>query len=167
MTSPLDIPELYTLIIANLDPKTICRMMSVDRFTHQLITGMSIYRELMSCLEHVKKGNYKQEYTFKEKIFAYACYNGCWNVIHNILRDEDMRNVLNESLIMASANGQLEVVKYLVEKGADIHSNNDEALLLAFVYGHLVVTNYLVKKGVDFSFVLSILLLFISRIQQS
>jgi hypothetical protein len=84
MTSPLDIAELYTSIIDKLDPKTICRMMRVDRFTYRLITGMSIYRELIKCWKCVKKDKLLKNQTFKEKIFIYACSNGCWSVIQNI-----------------------------------------------------------------------------------
>jgi FOG: Ankyrin repeat len=109
---------------------------------------MSIYRELIKCLDHIKKAKYKQEYTytFKEKKIIYACSDGCWNVIHNILRNKDMRNVLNESLFMASQNGHLEVVEYLVEKGADIHTEDDEALCWASTNDHLEVVKYLVEK---------------------
>ena len=35
------------------------------------------------------------------------------------------------ALINAARNGHLDIVKYLVEHGADIHSNNDEALARA------------------------------------
>ena len=44
-------------------------------------------------------------------------------------------------------NGHLEVVKYLVENGADIHANNDHALRWSARFGHLEVVKYLIEKG--------------------
>jgi len=50
---------------------------------------------------------------------------------------------------LASENGHLEVVKFLVEKGADIHANDDYALQLASGNGHLEVVKFLVEKGAN------------------
>jgi hypothetical protein len=55
----------------------------------------------------------------------------------------------DEALRWASANGQLEVVKYLVEQGANIHALNDNALIWASIYGHLEVVKYLVEHGAN------------------
>lgn len=43
--------------------------------------------------------------------------------------------------------GNLKVTKYLVKKGAFIHTINDEALRGAIHNGHLSVVKYLVRKG--------------------
>ena len=51
---------------------------------------------------------------------------------------------------MASRNGHLEMVKYLVSLGADIQSKNDWAVRLASLKGHLEVVNkYIVSLGAD------------------
>ena len=44
---------------------------------------------------------------------------------------------------IASKYGHLEVVKYLVSNGANIHAQNDWALILASENGHLEVVKYL------------------------
>ena len=46
---------------------------------------------------------------------------------------------LNQMVIRTAENGHLEVVKYLVSVGADIHSDEDDALVLASGKGHLEV----------------------------
>jgi hypothetical protein len=56
----------------------------------------------------------------------------------NIHMNKDM------ALRMSSKYGHLEVVKYLVEQGADIHANNDRALREAAKNGHLEVVKYMV-----------------------
>ena len=55
----------------------------------------------------------------------------------------------DQPLIWASRNGHLDIVKYLVGKGANIHADDDEALRLASHYGHLEVVKYLVEKGAN------------------
>ena len=40
-------------------------------------------------------------------------------------------------------------MKYLVEKGADIHFVHDEALRNASFYGHFDVVKYLIEHGAD------------------
>jgi ankyrin repeat protein len=49
----------------------------------------------------------------------------------------------------ASEDGYLETVKFLIERGANIHSKHDEALRNASSNGHLDVVKYLVEKGAD------------------
>jgi ankyrin repeat protein len=56
---------------------------------------------------------------------------------------------LNDELIVASKYGHLEVVKFLVEKGANIHADNNLALRCASKYGHLEIVKFLVKNGAD------------------
>ena len=53
-------------------------------------------------------------------------------------------------LNFASINGHLEIVKYLVENGADIHFNkfNDTPLRSTSVNGHLEIVKYLIMNGV-------------------
>jgi hypothetical protein len=56
---------------------------------------------------------------------------------------------IDGALRIASSEGRLEVVKYLVEHGADIHSENNHALKWASFYGRLEVVRYLVEHGAD------------------
>ena len=55
-------------------------------------------------------------------------------------------NVENTSLIKAVESGNLETVKFLVEKGADVHADDDWALCWSASNGHLEVVKYLKSK---------------------
>ncbi len=55
----------------------------------------------------------------------------------------------DQALRLASSNGHLEVVKYLVEQGADINTEDDQPLISASSNGHLEVVKYLVEKGAN------------------
>ena len=49
----------------------------------------------------------------------------------------------NAPLIKASTNGSLPIVQYLVSKGADIHARNDESIRLARYYDNTTIVEYL------------------------
>ena len=54
--------------------------------------------------------------------------------------------------MLASRDGRLELVTYLVENGADLNArneNNETALNSASLNEHLEVVKYLIEKGAD------------------
>lgn len=55
----------------------------------------------------------------------------------------------SELLIKKTKEGQLEVVKYLVSIGANIHTNNEEALKWSAWIGNIEIVKYLVSLGAD------------------
>ncbi len=55
----------------------------------------------------------------------------------------------HDDMIVASEWGHLEVVKYLVEHGADVHAEDDAALELASMNGYLKIVEYLTEKGAN------------------
>lgn len=57
---------------------------------------------------------------------------------------------LNQQLIQASKDGDLETVKKFIKKGADVHANYELALRWAAENGHLDVVKYLIEEhGAD------------------
>lgn len=62
---------------------------------------------------------------------------------------EQSTGIHNYTLCHACVFGSLDVVKCLVEHGADIHADNDHALRVASDYGHLEIVEYLVEQGAD------------------
>ncbi len=55
----------------------------------------------------------------------------------------------DDALHWAARRGHLNIIKYLVFMGADIHDDNECALRYACAYGHLEVVKYLVSIGAD------------------
>jgi ankyrin repeat protein len=64
----------------------------------------------------------------------------------NNAEDQEPSFFINEALRLSSENGHLEVVKYLVENGAD---NINNPLRVSSENEHLSVVKYLVEKGAD------------------
>lgn len=54
-----------------------------------------------------------------------------------------------EALLWASSNGHVEVVKLLLEAGADIHVNNDYALRMTSGNGCVETVKILLNAGAD------------------
>ena len=70
-----------------------------------------------------------------------SCYKWHYNKLEN--------PAITQLCINASENGSLDVVKFLVELGADIHALDDYAVRCASENGHLDVVKFLVEKGTN------------------
>ena len=49
----------------------------------------------------------------------------------------------------SARSGRFEIVKYLIDKGADIHADDDFALRESATRGNFEIVKYLVDKGTD------------------
>ena len=58
---------------------------------------------------------------------------------------------LSEPIIIAAQSGYIEIVKYLCERGANIHHYNDAPIQWASYYGYLEIVKYLYERGADIS----------------
>ena len=50
---------------------------------------------------------------------------------------------------MSIQNGHLDIIKYLIKQGANIHTNDDFALRYNASKGHLNIVKYLIKNGAN------------------
>jgi len=80
----------------------------------------------------------------------YACKKGKIELVkYLIFKGADITALKNSPVIWASENGRLNVVKYLVSLGADIKARKNLALKCASAKGHLQTVKYLVSIGAD------------------
>lgn len=56
---------------------------------------------------------------------------------------------LSAPIIIAAQSGYIEIVKYLCERGANIHHCNDAPIQWASYYGYLEIVKYLCERGAD------------------
>ena len=63
--------------------------------------------------------------------------------------NQEEQEELNTKLIKYSKEGNLELVQYLIEQGADIHVKDDAALRVAANDNYIEVVKYLVKQWSD------------------
>ncbi|PVU88529.1 hypothetical protein BB559_005537, partial [Furculomyces boomerangus] len=88
--------------------------------------------------------------TGKKYALQEASSNGCLNIVKNLVENGANIHENNEiALKEASENGHLDIVEYLVEKEADIHVDQDWVLGMACKSGHFGIVKYLAKKGAN------------------
>ena len=79
--------------------------------------------------------------------FIVACKDNDLNKIQQMLHMVDIP--MNEGFISACGYGQIDVIKYLVPLGVDIHTRDEEGFIWACSNGKIDVVKYLVLLGVD------------------
>ena len=91
-----------------------------------------------------------------------ACKCGRLEIIKFLLeKGANLHESDDQPLCLAARNGHLEVAKFLLKKGANLHAWDDQALCLATENDHLEVVKLLLKKGATVH-TLSDFLLFVS-----
>lgn len=87
---------------------------------------------------------------FKNRNLIKAVVNGKYDIVKYLLDNgADIHTENDKALREASAEGKIKVVRLLLERGADIHANNDQALRLAARGGHLQVVKRLLEYGAN------------------
>jgi len=80
-----------------------------------------------------------------------ACEKGNLKVIKFLIEEGANVNVeRRRALIISVRLGNLKIVKYLVKNGADFHADNEKALITAIKENHLEIVKYLIDQGANF-----------------
>lgn len=87
-----------------------------------------------------------EQYLLNERLVE-ASENGDINMVKRLIQIG--ATSYDIALKEASLFGHLEIVKYLIEKGANIQANNNLALRMAVMNKHLDIVKYLIENGAD------------------
>lgn len=77
-----------------------------------------------------------------DDVLLMAARNEYWDILKYIVEEQGATNI-DGALIHAADEGNLDVVRYLVENGADIHVNDNESLRLAELQRHDDIVRYI------------------------
>lgn len=98
-------------------------------------------------------GDFFRQYNIwiSENILVKAAESGELRIIQHCVQNlnEDIRADEDSVLTHASEKGHLDVVKYALEKGCDIHAIFDYAVRWASARGHYSVVKYLIEQGAN------------------
>lgn len=84
-----------------------------------------------------------------EAIFEHAVHYGHMELVKCLSVKLDITFNDNKALKLASQGGYLDIVKYLVKKGADVTAEDNYSLELSIQGDHIDVVKYLVEQGAD------------------
>lgn len=82
---------------------------------------------------------------FKNLLFCYACKLGRDKIINFLIKikDVDIHYYNDKPLREACLTGKLDIVKFLIQSGADVYSNNNSSLYAACLSGNFDLVKYL------------------------
>jgi hypothetical protein len=148
--------DIYQKIAEQSDDKTAINILDSNKEMNKDIYYIAIfgnrypdlikYRKDNESIKHLYLRSLKAIGKLKEE-FNYTYISGNPELQLNIFK-YGQRNIGN-FLIYASEHGSVELVKYALEQGADIHTFDDDALRVTSYNGHLEVVKYLVEHGAD------------------
>lgn len=84
------------------------------------------------------------------KIGEWLSHSGSYDIVKFIIeKGADIRSEDHQYIRIAASAGRFDNVLLLAENGADIHTRNDEILLHASRYGNIEMIKYLLKLGAN------------------
>ena len=138
-------------ILWHIDDRELLKICSINKRCWNVICDDNFLKRRLSKYPDIEL--YRENRTYKNfflwisfvisemKIhynYSYTCGNISQQ--YDLLSSYSNKNYL---LLYSAEIGEFPIVKYAVEKGADIHFSDDEALFRACYYGHLDVVKYL------------------------
>lgn len=104
------------------------------------------YEHLLCTL--VDRCHINQEDCNYERALCLSAKHGHLSVV-KCLSKKASKESLSEALIWSANAGQLDIVKYLVEQGADIHIHNNSALRCNAFNNDTTLATYLIEHGAN------------------
>ncbi len=134
---PIILPELYSLILRYLPQKQLLQLKLVNKQFKSIIDKIAANQ-----LSHIKS-----LFTDEIEQLKYICRNGNYLLIGGCFQNMN-KNVQfwNDMMYGACLGGHMEIVKYMIEKGAN---NWNVGLYDACEGGHMEIVNFIIKKGAD------------------
>lgn len=146
---PLTTDQVNWLNSPCLDGLRYLNLRATSDFVFDLCYALSDYVETLKFLTEKNLIPLEQINLFN---FTVACDRGSIETVKWMLSlkriDINGRNYnVRTPLTSTCGSGQLEIVKILIENGADIHIDQDRPLLASCEYGHIEIVKFLLEKG--------------------
>lgn len=143
--------RLLTDALAKGDDAIIGPRPSFTRAAETVIQRYERHCRNFSCEQQQGRQSEYQDYPSLPNFYHLmrAAENSDIETMKKITLDNVQAAVKNDFLIVASGNGCVEMVEYLLANGADIHAKNDAPLFHASANGNLATVRCLLNNGAD------------------
>ncbi len=136
--------DVWELILQNLLPSELKGFSKSNKLFHKYFL---LFITRLSSRLKLKKNSGLFDPS-NQTLFIEASKNGLLDLVALCCNGGVDINCHNgEAVLFAVWNNHLNVIKYLISKGANIHNN--ELLVSASFYGHLEIVKYLISNGTD------------------
>ncbi len=152
--------NLDSLILSKLSNSDLINIRLTAKYGNELYNYEPLwYAKLIdgfpSFLSYKSKDLKIRDYYLRltKQIYGLSIWFGWTEITSDGANEKILTNIAsilrNEILVLMSERGHLEIVKYLVDNGCDVHYLDDASLESAVEAGHLEVVKYLmIEKGV-------------------
>ena len=130
--------DTTNLIIYFLNIKSIWILATVSKDLNQIVKNHPIYDAL---IKFSKSGD--------KNISDWACVNNYIKILHWWNDYRTIEKFTINGIILAATFGHLNIVKFLISVGENIHTNDDYPLRYSANNGYLDVVKYLISVGVN------------------
>ncbi len=153
------VPDVDIQILLRLNDSDISNMCEVNTYADSLCEY--VWNIRIQQIYRVDLSEYKQSSTYKDiykglikyggtlqKELRYSARKGFLPLVKRlIVRVISRRFWFDSVLFEASTTGQLEVVEYSLENGANVHSESGDALILASRMGYLDIVKVFIEEA--------------------
>ena len=147
-------------VLKHVSDKDLLVACSVDRRMWNEVCDDNFLRRRLTAKYPIIEKYKKENETWKEFFLRFLYYkskiwedykfeyvSGNFKMQYTLLNNYFTRK--NRLLVNSAKEGELELVKYAVDRGSNIHTSNEEALRWASLNGHIEIVKYLVEQGAD------------------
>jgi len=151
--------ELIDFICEKINRKILLKITTIGSLDNLLFSLNKKHNDLSDLIRD--NDLYGAKYYFTEKIdwqtqlgkdssLAFACQFDSFDVIKYLVEiGADVRYINDTSLLFACKWGTLETVKFLIKNGADIAAQDNSPLEYACTKGNLDIVKCLIENGAD------------------
>jgi hypothetical protein len=145
-------------ILKHVNDRELLRVCSIDKKTWNEVCDDNFLRRRLAKYPEIEKYE-KDDETWKQFFLRFVYYTSKMRDEYKFeYREGDFKNhyhllkryvKIQDLLHEASEKGELDIVKYAVQNGADIHKSSDFPFRIAARKGHFEVAKYLLSLGSD------------------
>lgn len=154
--------DLDREVLKYVDDKELLKICSIDRKTWNEVCTQQFLKDRLirkyPGIEEFKEENETWKQFFLKFVYYTSLMNdeyefqyrsGNFKKQYNLLKKNEKESNMDILLVNSAETGEFDLVKYALQKGADVNAYHSMALGQASTSGHLDIVKYFVEHGAD------------------